>query len=145
MKKTIGISLFIFFAIVVAVLIAGLIFYQNNKNTVNKNNNISTSKIKTVNMTSNSTSSVNINSSPKLTIAEVAKHNQINDCYMIISSKVYDLTSYSLSHPGGTRTIENSCGTDATIAYNTKGNRGRPHSSYASNLLDQYYLGNLVK
>ena len=37
MKKTIGISLFIFFAIVAAILVAGLVFFQNNKNSNNTN------------------------------------------------------------------------------------------------------------
>ena len=37
----------------------------------------------------------------ELSIADVAKHNTAQDCYMEINGKVYDITSYFGSHPGG--------------------------------------------
>lgn len=134
MKKTVGISLFIFFVIVVAILVAGLVFYQNNKTAIPNN------------QYNNTSNNLNGSSSQKvLNMAEVVKHNQINDCYMVINNKVYDVTNYSLSHPGGTRTIANSCGKEATNTYDTKGGNNGAHSSYAGNLLDQYFVGNLAK
>ena len=142
MKKTVGISLFIFFATVVAILLAGLIFYQNNKT-----NNTSVPTINTPSSNSSnspSTSSIS-NSSAKLNMTEVAKHNKTSDCYLVINGKVYDITSYFGSHPGGNRTMTTTCGTDATSAYGTKGGGQGPHSSYAVSLLSTYYIGGLVQ
>lgn len=84
-----------------------------------------------------------------LNIAEIAKHNKQTDCWMLINGKVYNITSYFGSHPGGNATMSATCGTDATSAYMTKdpnattsGNR-RAHSSRAVNLLSNYYIGDL--
>lgn len=35
------------------------------------------------------------------TQAEVAQHSSRDDCWVIISGKVYDVTSYIPRHPGG--------------------------------------------
>jgi cytochrome b involved in lipid metabolism len=77
-----------------------------------------------------------------LTPAEIAKHNSANDCWFIISGKVYDVTSYLPYHPGGPGTIRPYCGGDATNAFATK-DQGKPHSSNADNQLASYYVGDL--
>ena len=58
---------------------------------------------------------------------------------MIINNKVYDLTSYVASHPGGTGSILSVCGKDATTMYANIG-----HSDYAKSLLSKYYIGNYI-
>jgi len=146
MKKTIAISLFIFSVVIIGIFVGSLVFNGNSNNGVDNSNTKILNNTNATNQnnpikTTNATQSIK----PKLNIAEVAKHNQINDCYMIINGKVYDLTSYASAHPGGTRTIANSCGTEATQAYDTKGGYRGPHSSYASSLLDKYFVGNLVQ
>ncbi|VVB77837.1 Cytochrome b5-like Heme/Steroid binding domain protein [uncultured archaeon] len=78
-----------------------------------------------------------------LTLQEIEKHNKATDCWMIINNKVYDITSYIGSHPGGYSTIVSGCGKDATELYDTKGNRGSPHSANANSLLDAYFIGDL--
>jgi cytochrome b involved in lipid metabolism len=83
-----------------------------------------------------------VNTYKTLTISEVAQHNSQSDCYIIIAGKVYDVTNYIDSHPGGPVIVEY-CGRDATEAYNTKNGRGRPHSDLANQLLKDYYIGNL--
>ncbi|MFZ2072758.1 MAG: cytochrome b5 domain-containing protein [Minisyncoccia bacterium] len=125
MKKLTGISLFIFFCVVSSILTAGLVFYQNknNTNTNQVSNNVST------------TTGTSI-----LDSQTVLKHNTISDCWMIINNKVYDLSNYATVHPGGTRNVTDYCGKEATVAFDTKGSN-RPHSTYANNLLDQYYVG----
>lgn len=74
------------------------------------------------------------------TLSDVAKHGRADDCWMAISGKVYDLTAYLSQHPAPPDMIVPWCGKEATVAYHTK-NRGRPHSPYASNLLQQYHIG----
>lgn len=78
-----------------------------------------------------------------LTTGEVASHNTLQNCWLIISGKVYDVTTYISQHPGGAQMILNSCGKDGTSAYGNKGGTGGSHSSYASNLLNNYLIGTI--
>jgi len=126
MKKLVGISLFIFWAFVTAILTAGLVFYQNNKLTPT-NNPVSTSG------TNNP-----MQQQITLDITEIAKHNSTNDCWLLINNKAYNVTSYLGAHPGGVATIAPYCGKDATQAFQDQG-----HSSYANSLLASYYIGPL--
>ncbi|MFA6382152.1 MAG: cytochrome b5-like heme/steroid binding domain-containing protein [Candidatus Buchananbacteria bacterium] len=80
--------------------------------------------------------------SVNLTLAEVAKHNQSNDCWLIINNQVYDLSSYAPYHPGGSAMLPY-CGREATAAYNDKDGGGAPHSQNAANLLTNYFIGQL--
>lgn len=70
------------------------------------------------------------------TAAEVAQHNSASDCWLTINGKVYDLTSYAPTHPGGAAAITSSCGEDVTASF--------PHSANALNALAPYLLGDLV-
>ena len=74
-----------------------------------------------------------------ITLAQLATHNTMNDCWMAISGNVYDLSSFS-NHPGGAAYVPY-CGTEATAAFDTKGGRGRPHSSRAAGMLPQFLVG----
>lgn len=74
-------------------------------------------------------------------LSDVAKHATSTDCWMIISNKVYDVTSYIPNHPGGDR-ITAGCGKDATTIFTgIKGGKG--HSDYAKSLQTDYYIGDL--
>ena len=134
MKKFTSISLFIFFAVVTAVLTAGLVFYQNGKDSnvsvLNQNNNVDINNL--------ATSGVTI-----LDFSEVAKHNIVSDCWIIVNNKVYDISGYASSHPGGTRNVADSCGKESTSAYDTKGGRGQNHSGGAYKELAQFLIGDL--
>jgi cytochrome b involved in lipid metabolism len=80
-----------------------------------------------------------------LTIEEVAKHNSQEDCWMIISNKVYDITSYLPFHPPGADKILPYCGKDGTTAFETKDKKSpKDHSQSAYNMLADYYVGDLV-
>jgi cytochrome b involved in lipid metabolism len=76
--------------------------------------------------------------------AELAQHSLPSDCWMAIRGNVYDLTSYLPNHPSPPDIVLPWCGKDATEAYNTK-TKGRPHSSYADELLANYRIGTLGK
>jgi len=91
MKKLVTISLFVFWAVVVAVLVAGLIFYQNNKSVSQ------VAKSLVVNIPAPATPVVPTTPvAPVIsvfTLAEIAKHNSANDCWLLINNKVYDRCS----------------------------------------------------
>jgi len=162
MKKLTAISLFIFFAVVVSILTASLIFYQNSK--TNKlssgvtNTEIGTNDKAIENQTATSSisttspvtrpsivaapSSATTGTSLNLNMSEVSKHNKSTDCWQVINNKVYNLISFLNSHPGGVASMSPYCGKEATQAYNTK-DIGRPHSSGAQSMLASYYIGTL--
>ncbi len=168
MKKLSSISLFIFGVVVISILTAGLVFYQNNKDSqvakISENTNLiqnvlskNGTPVENVNLT-NTVKEVpikinnTINTEPvikslTLNMSEIKKHNTKSDCWMLINGKVYDITSYFGKHPGGNSTMSATCGIDATDAYMTQdpsatssGSRS-DHSSKAQSLLSNYYLG----
>lgn len=82
-------------------------------------------------------------SSSALNSSVVATHNTQANCWIIISGKIYDVTSFMSIHPGGVSSIRNYCGQDATNAFNS-GSAGHNHSSYARSLLPSYYVADLA-
>lgn len=129
-KKTLKIIMSIIWT---AILVLFIWFYlaQNSSQTITNTNTANTNTSKTSDL-------VNVT----LNIAEISKHNSASDCWLIISNKVYEVTRYLNSHPGSPSTITPYCGKDGTNAFATK-DIGVPHSSTASNLLNNYLLGNV--
>lgn len=87
---------------------------------------------------SNSTSS----SAKAYGMNEVMQHNTENDCWIVISSNVYNVTSFLSEHPGGAFEITPYCGKDATQAFETQGGRGA-HSQTANDMLATYFIGSV--
>lgn len=148
MKKLSTVSLFIFGVIVTAILTAGLVFYQNGKSNNNGGNKVANAKSQ--NLIKNTINQIDAGGSALvLDMKEIAKHNKSSDCWMLISGKVYNVTSYFGSHPGGNSAMSPTCGTDATAAYATRDPYAQTssgkvaHSSNAQNLLSNYYIGDL--
>jgi cytochrome b involved in lipid metabolism len=143
MKKLATISLFIFGVVIVSVLTAGLVFYQNKKDNKIINDQTGILVSNTINQIQSSDKSIILN------VEEITKHNKKSDCWMLINGKVYNITSYFGSHPGGNSKMTATCGIDATDAYmtqnpNATSSGGRSaHSSNAINLLTKYYVGDL--
>ncbi len=78
-----------------------------------------------------------------LTMEEVTRHAAPNDCWMVISGKVYDFTDWIESHPGG-QAILQGCGKDGTGLFETRPmGSGTPHSSRARNLMENYLIGDI--
>lgn len=71
---------------------------------------------------------------------QVAEHNSVNSCWKVIEGVVYDLTEYLPNHPSEEATFTRWCGTEATSAWQDKGD-GRPHSSRAAARLASYRIG----
>jgi len=87
-------------------------------------------------------SSVTVQQSISLTPEEIGKHATSTDCWIIIDTQVYDVTTYLSRHPGGAFRIIPYCGKDATEAYATKDGRGS-HSPRADQQLGSLSLGSL--
>ncbi|KAF1992962.1 mitochondrial cytochrome-like protein b2 [Amniculicola lignicola CBS 123094] len=49
--------------------------------------------------------------------AEVAQHNTKKSCWIVLDSRVYDVTSFLLDHPGGAVVLLKNAGTDATTEF----------------------------
>lgn len=76
-----------------------------------------------------------------LTVAEVAKHNVPEDCYVIVRDSVYDVTKFTDKHPGGSDKIIPLCGKDATVPF-TQVHDGQPKPE---NVLTGLRIGALQK
>jgi cytochrome b involved in lipid metabolism len=77
------------------------------------------------------------------TSEQVLMHNQPDDCWMIITGKVYDVSEFVNVHPGG-RNLLQGCGIDATELFETRPmGSGTAHSGRARTMLDNYYIGEL--
>jgi len=77
--------------------------------------------------------------SGQYTVSDVSKHGTRQDCWMIVSGRVYDMTNYLSAHPGGARTITPYCGADGTQAFEGQHSGSRR----AGNDLVSLYAGDL--
>jgi len=76
-------------------------------------------------------------------LSEVSIHNSTGDCWLVIHGKIYDVTDFIPSHPGGNAILQG-CGADATDLYETRlMGSGTPHSQNAMDLLSIYYVGDI--
>ncbi|KAI9663229.1 MAG: hypothetical protein M1821_008277 [Bathelium mastoideum] len=57
-------------------------------------------------------------SQQKVAVAEIAKHAKAEDCWVVVNGKVYDLTAFAPSHPGGPDMIYKYAGKDGSTTYN---------------------------
>ena len=115
-KIAVGISLFVFISLIMSIVIAGFL----SKNSTSSQNQI-----------------LGDQSAIILTMDEIAKHNLISDCWLLISGKVYNVTSELSAHPGGVRSILPYCGKEATNAFSR-------HSSFAYSQLSNLLVGSLA-
>jgi cytochrome b involved in lipid metabolism len=72
-----------------------------------------------------------------LSISEIKTHNSKSDCWSIVNSNVYNLTTYVQSHPGGASVIANICGKDGSKAFANQHNT----QSKPNNVLSGFLLG----
>ncbi|RHZ54733.1 hypothetical protein Glove_423g15 [Diversispora epigaea] len=75
----------------------------------------------------------------KFTWEELAKHNTRDDAYVSIRGNVYDITGFITRHPGGEDVLLFAAGRDATQAFETYHELGKPDI-----ILKKFYIGTLV-
>lgn len=75
----------------------------------------------------------------KYILSEVAKHNNANDCWVVIDSKIYNLTTYIPQHPKGPEAVIRNCGKDGTSIFDLK------HSPDKKQYLTPYFVTDLQK
>ena len=72
----------------------------------------------------------------KYTYQDVLKHNHIDSCWIIITNKVYDVTKFIKTHPGG-QSILGLAGKDATVFFHMS------HPTYVWNMPKKYEIGEI--
>lgn len=97
---------------------------------------------KSINNTNQATTSGKLSASSAggsgLTVQQVAAHSTPGDCYIIVSKKVYNVSSYINQHPGGASNITSRCGQEVTGIF------ASIHSNFAWDLLSKYFVANLA-
>ncbi|XP_049867592.1 uncharacterized protein LOC126367857 [Pectinophora gossypiella] len=73
-----------------------------------------------------------------ITLAEVGLHDSMNDCWVVIYDRVYDITNFFNEHPGGADIMLEYAGQDASTAFRSSG-----HSRIATKALDRFLIGEL--
>ncbi len=81
---------------------------------------------------------------PVFTLDEVAERDTLENCWVAIEGKVYDLSDYIPNHPTPPSVIKPWCGQEASEGMRTKG-YGRDHSAAAWGMLDDYLIGRLAQ
>ena len=75
-----------------------------------------------------------------ISLKEVSMHCTMEDVWMVIYDKVYEVTEYLMKHPGGEDVMMEYLGYDATMAF-----RGVGHSQQAWAVLQKYLVGILPR
>ena len=95
----------------------------------------------TVSASSSSSSSPHSIDLPEYTLAEVSTHNKQGDLWVIVNQRVYDVSKFSLHHPGGEKKLLLVGGRDATEEFN-----GEHESSLeATEELKKHCIGRVKK
>ena len=125
--------------VLITALLGAFLMISGNKSTSSKQTQTETKSI------SKPTNVPTANESKTYTLAQVEEHNSETDCWIAIEAKVYDVTKFVGSHPGG-KAILNGCGKDATTLFNERptNNKG-PHPDTARAALEKFFIGNLAQ
>lgn len=117
--------------IAIAVIVGGVVVFNNVKK-------------------SSDDSKTSTNQASPVAKETVAQHKTANDCWTIISGKVYNITDYVPNHPGGNEILR-ACGVDGTSLFTQrttsegeKVGSGTPHSSSATSQLSRFLVGPLA-
>lgn len=73
-----------------------------------------------------------------ISLAELAKHTSEDSLWIAVEGKIYDMSVYANSHPGGAEVIKAVAGGDATTEFESTG-----HSDQAKDIAKKYHIGDL--
>lgn len=54
----------------------------------------------------------------KITVDQLQQHNAVDDMWMVLCGKVYNVTPYISYHPGGASILLKGAGKDGTLLFN---------------------------
>jgi len=77
-------------------------------------------------------------SKPLVTVADVAKHNTKDDCWIIYKGKAYDISKFVEAHPGGEDVLLDLAGRDCTRDFDDVG-----HSESAIEMMVEFLQGDM--
>lgn len=131
--------------IAILIIIGFLVFANGDDQSGSDESNSGPTTSSTADNTNQSTS----DSTKTFSLADVAKHNNADDCWTTINGVVYDVTDFISQHPGG-KEILRACGIDGTSLFTLRKTAdgetvgsGTPHSSSAEAQLEQLKIGTL--
>lgn len=85
-------------------------------------------------------SNVSVSSStPSYTLADIASHNSSSSCWTAVNGKIFDVTQFIPTHPGG-QAILKACGKDGTSLFMGEDQHAEQN---AQATLDTYFIGTL--
>ncbi|KAK1674136.1 cytochrome b5-like heme/steroid binding domain-containing protein, partial [Colletotrichum godetiae] len=71
-----------------------------------------------------------------LSRSDLSKHHEVDDLWVAIRGKVYNVTSYADDHPGGIEVLKDVAGSDGTESFEYVS-----HSEDAYNTLEKFQVG----
>lgn len=77
------------------------------------------------------------------TLGEVANHSSLNDAWVVVDGKVYNITSFLESHPGGKAVTEEHLGKDISDVIHSSTIHEHSETAYA--MLQDFHIGYLEK
>ncbi|HCC84406.1 MAG TPA: hypothetical protein DEP87_01880 [Candidatus Pacebacteria bacterium] len=77
-----------------------------------------------------------------ISLTDLAKHSQPEDCWVALKGNVYNLSTFISKHPGGAKAIETNCGKDGTEVFETRYGKG-PHQAAALLVIAALKVGTL--
>lgn len=77
-----------------------------------------------------------------VSLKEIQKHNKVDNAWIVIDGKVYNVSSYIASHPGGDSILKN-VGGDATEGFHNQPAH-RVVKNHIASLLQKFYVGLLA-
>jgi cytochrome b involved in lipid metabolism len=138
-----AVKIAIIIAIVASIGVFGFILFSTSDETDQINSEVNqANEQQTVNQNSDAE-----NQNVTYTVEEVAARNTAQECWTIIDGAVFDITSYVPRHPGGDEILL-ACGVDGSSLFNERKTSegeeigsGTPHSSSATNQLNNFFIG----
>ncbi len=75
-------------------------------------------------------------------VDEVGRHHRTDDAWVIVDSRVFNITTFLDMHPGGLEILKEHLGHDVSTIMRDE--NSHQHTGPAYELLDEYYVGELA-